>query len=166
MDQILIIDFQGFDIDSPYDHYVIKELSALSGFRSDLWLMRPPYDEKMLDLENRRKNMITSISVHGFSWRDGSCPYDNVTRIIKERCKNFEKIYVPNKQKARVLQNIIQKDVIPVEEMFNIKLRDLPSSQLECWYDHKGYECAYKNTDNLMRWFLQSGELVAPNRQN
>lgn len=154
MDQVLFIDFQGFYVSYPYRHYVIKELSLLSPYRSDLFIFKPPFDKKKLSFDNQIGDIQTMINVHGFEWDDGSCPYVCLQEIIKERCGKVGKIYVSSIEKANVLQEIVKKPIYTFEKDLNVKLRDMENSKVKCWYDHNGYECAYKNTDKLMTWFM------------
>lgn len=155
MESCIIIDFQGFKDDQ--NNYVVKELSMLSKYRSDLLLFSPPFNEKYLSPEIQELNLKFTTSGHGFFWNDGSSPYVILESTLVDRCKDFDKIIIAELEKVRFMQNIIKKEVTYLKKLNFGDRCNFPETTVNCWYDHNGYDCAFKNVHRIWS-FLSNGQ--------
>lgn len=75
------VDLQGFKINRKF---VLKELSIVSEHEDKVhnFIFKPPFSWENLSQEDRSQSIWLRTFYHGFSWKSGVVPYDNIPEIL------------------------------------------------------------------------------------
>ena len=72
--EILVIDFEGFDYNSP----IVKELSVHSKNHQETLLFKPPQAFSTISTINRYSIILLTERIHGIDWDSGVYPYISI----------------------------------------------------------------------------------------
>lgn len=152
----VIMDVQGFK--SEDNKFIPKEIAILSGNRSLVLLIKPPYP--FYNLTKKERLQVAWIERNrGIFWNEGFIPFANFKFHILDFLKN-KYIYTKGFEKMMWL-----KEILETNHVYNLEDFDCPSLEtlhekysmsteiLSCIYHDK--ICAYKNVFCLKKWCIE-----------
>jgi hypothetical protein len=155
MASTLYVDFQGFFNNE--DQIFIKEFAVYDAKTSKLrsCLFRPPFEWNLLNSKAARSNRWCSRCCIRLGWNSGDVNYEKINEVVKDYTTNYYVLITKGEEKVKLLQDILDRGVLNLEDVQCPKIEDMPSSRLiPCIY-HKNdsiARCAVKNVINMSEW--------------
>jgi hypothetical protein len=147
---ILIIDFQGFKLES--NRFIPKELAAYDGCKISHFIFKKPYSFNLLSTSLQKQVDWLINNHHCITWGSGYTPLHNFSNIIQDITKDANLIYVKGKEKAAYLKKYTSIPIIEIEGKPVLK-QDVP----RCFYHSKSPSvCALSNVFFIYDNFLMN----------
>jgi hypothetical protein len=156
----VITDVQGFHLDknSINNSFVVKELAALNLSRGSFhhFVFKVPKSLGPNESDCLYKNVkwVTTF-YHGIDWYEGTTPYEHLSTILDEVCKDDTQIFVKGNEKASLLRRLI---TLPVTNLAILGCPALklvrPRTEFCKLRQHRNstYNCAVANVSWLSCW--------------
>lgn len=155
-----VIDIQAFhDKDGKFHPKEIAVLSVECDIISH-WLIKPPYDCSELSRGLLATNSYLSCYHHGIEWFDGESNLEDVYSALRDVARHAVRIYVRGVQKQQLLERILGRQIINLEEYRCPAFKKLSKTDEHfCFYHGKKKEyfnCAVAYVFKLRTWLLKS----------
>lgn len=144
---------------------VVKELSIATTTSNGVktWFFKPPYsDDERRDADIQQDRWLRD-NFHGLRWCDGDRAYGDLQFILHGNLNACYFIFAKGREKCDMLQRVLKYRVV-----LNMEILGCPSlRKLKCKgsrnvcsieiHRKTGFECASRNSVNLLDWFLTNG---------
>lgn len=154
-----IVDIQA--LYGKHGDFLPKEVAVttLQGDNIGHWVVEAPYGFGDLPKDIRGSNNQLTCYHHGIEWVDGDTPLWKVYVNLRAMCRYAIRIYTRGAQKAEVLQDLLGRDIINLENFEGPSFKKMPPYDTWCIYHGIAREdnatCALNNVGKLKR-FLES----------
>lgn len=154
MEKICVVEFQSFK--GHTGEHIVKELVILDVSTSviNYFLFKPPYSISDLSSKNFRTNNWLTNHYHHISWEEGFTDYNDLERIIKHYCNQYNIVYTSGEEKRKFIQmytesKVVSKDIV---KGITLNLNNMCTSVKDS--KHKGANCAIKRAYRLTATIL------------
>lgn len=155
-----IIEIQGFHTDK--GALIPKEVAVVSVNKNFTahWVISPVCNFSDLPISVRRENNWLTLYKHGIEWFEGDVPEKYLFANLRDLSKHARLIYTRGTEKANLLQQVMAREVINMDEDVQCPSFDkLPSSEEYCILHYTknfsaDYKCALNEAKRLKRWLV------------
>lgn len=120
------------------------------------WVVAAPYDFGELPKEIRAKNNRLTCFHHGLEWVDGDTPLQKIYENLKALCRYALRIYTRGAQKAWILQDVLGREIINLEDLGGPSFKKMPDSPIYCIHHGVSKDdsarCALNNVGRIKGW--------------
>lgn len=160
----LIVDLQGFK--NSNNEFIVKELSIVSTDErvKELRLFSPPYGFSEIPGNVQKQVMWLEKRFHGLRWVSGTTPYCELKALIQGTLRGT--VYVKGSEKEQYMSSLLTEFDVAVIDLDDLDCPNLTilkrqfwnDSQTPCIFEHGSKNCAYVNTNVLLRWWKLQGK--------
>lgn len=166
-----VVDIQG--LKDKHNKFIPKEVAfvSLQGSITGHWLISPPHEFDELRSDLRTTNDYVSSRMHGLQWFDGEISMRKLKLNFYNIARRANRIYVRGYEKARLLQVLMSRPIINLEDYDTLSFSDLerrfPCEQLCCFHffdenPSRRHYCALRRAYLTKSWF----QSILPEEQN
>lgn len=161
-----IIDVQAFH--DKEGGFLPKEIAVLGTDRNyaSHWIVKPPYDVTELSKGILATNSYLTCYHHGIEWFDGESNLEDVYSALREVARNAVHIYVRGQQKQDLLQRLLGRQIINLEEYDCPSFKNLPRVNEHYCFHHgikrEYFSCAVGYAHKLRDWLIRSLAFTTP----
>lgn len=162
-----IIDIQGFQ--DKNSSFIPKEIAVLAVECNIFshWIVKSPYNSTELPKPVLATNSYLTCFHHGIEWFDGESTLDDVYNALRDVARNALRIYVRGIQKQNLLEEILGRQVLNLEEYNCPSFKNLPRiNEHFCFYHGRKREyfsCSLAYAYKLRLWLMKTVYILPEN---
>lgn len=145
-----------------HGEYVVKEFAVYEATRTadtfQVVTFAPPYPEEDVPEKYQQQNKYVTNHIHGLEWSHGDKPYEELRGMLNEMTAHIPTLYIKGAEKRRLLQTLVQSQVMDIEKLGCPALKALPFLWAPCHNENHStahrFACAVRNAKRIGLWLL------------